>query len=283
MSDDQRSNKEQECDYEFPGVDIVEYSSRERQRSQDKQPSKSLHQKWQDLGIDRQIESGVALVGLVVAGVLAVTAINQLNAMREQTTSMQAQLAEMKAGGIETGKLIAATEKIAEATSTGIAQSKAALEATIEASRLGQRAWVGQSTIKVTVLEASKPIRVEVIFTNTGQSPALKTKGLFFMQVKERPIDIGKVNLDQLAKSLKDPSSISTVFPNKALSIQTNAIVPATEKDIAEIKAGRLEILVIGRVTYFDIFQTAHVTAVCARYEPIGKGFEYCDQHNYSN
>ncbi|MDP1767572.1 MAG: hypothetical protein Q8L74_02075 [Nitrospirota bacterium] len=283
MSDDQHSNKEQECDYEFPGVDIVEYSSRERQSSQDKQPSKSLHQKWQDLGIDRQIESGVTLVGLVVAGVLAVTAINQLNAMREQTTSMQAQLAEMKAGGVETGKLIAATEKIAEAASTGAAQSKAALEATIEASRLGQRAWVGLTNIKVMTFEVGKPIRIEIIFTNTGHSPALKAKGFFYMEVKELPINIGNFNLDQMARSHKDRPSIGTTFPNATLSIQTEATSPATEKSIAEIKAGRLKILIIGKVTYLDIFQNSHVSAVCAKYEPVGKGFEYCEQHNYSN
>ena len=283
MDDKHQSHQEHSCDDE-PSLECeIKDATRQSQPKTQEHPPKGFCQQWRELSLDRKIESGIGVVGLLVAIVLAWTAINQLSAMREQTTSMQSQLAEMKAGGAETGKLIAATEKIAEATNTGVAQSKAALDATIDASRVGQRAWVGPTNIKVMTFEVGKPIRIEIIFTNTGHSPALKAKGLFYMELKELPIDIGNFNLDQMAKNLKDRPSISTIFPNAALSIQTEATSPATEKSITEIKAGRLKILIIGKVTYLDIFQNAHVSAVCAKYEPVGKSFEYCDQHNYSN
>jgi len=137
--------------------------------------------------------------------------------------------------------------------------------------------------MKMMTFETGKPIRVEVVFTNTGHSPALKAKGFLFIRIRERPIEIGKFNLDEMAKSIKDRPSISTVFPNGALSLQTEPIGPATEKYIAEIEAGRLEILILGKVTYWDIFQNAHTSTLCAKYEPVRKAFAYCDQHNYSN
>lgn len=283
MNDENQSRQENSCDDEPSLESIGKDSARQSQTGTHVHPSKSFLQQWRELSLDRKIESVIGAVGLTVAIVLAYTAVNQLDAMQEQTAAMKSQLAEMKSGGVETGKLIAATEKIAEATSTGVVQSKTALDATIEASRLGQRAWVGPANMKMMTFEAGKPIRVEVVFTNTGHSPALKAKGFLFIRIRESPIDIGNFNLDEMAKSLKDRPSISTVFPNGALSLQTEPIGPATEKYINEVKAGRLEILILGKVTYLDIFQNTHISTVCAKYEPVGKGFAYCDQHNYSN
>ena len=92
----------------------------------------------------------------VFTGTLWVTSCNQLDSMREQTKTMQAQLAEMQSGSADT-KAIAesaktqaeATGRIAEATRSSVAQGKAAMDTTLEALRMDQRAWVGPSNIRI--------------------------------------------------------------------------------------------------------------------------------------
>jgi len=124
MNEENQTRQGNSCDDE-PSLESIEKdSARQDQTSTHVAPSKSFLQQWRELSLDRKIESGIGVVGLTVAIVLAYTAVNQLDAMKEQTAAMKSQLDEMKSGGVETGKLITATEKIAEATSTGVAQSK---------------------------------------------------------------------------------------------------------------------------------------------------------------
>ena len=291
MDEEQHSNKGQGCDDEFPGVDIADDSLWAKQNYQDNQPSKSLLQKWQDLSIDRQIESGVALVGLVIAGVLASTAIYQLNAMREQTTSMKDQLAEMKAGSAETGKLIAATEKIAEATSTGVAQSKAALEATVEASRLGQRAWVTAQNIQFEKLNNKGGDQVigwqfRAIWENIGATPTRGARN----HVSWLPIQ-NALPSDFRFPDLGASENIPLVLGPKAslgsglMNVDTNTIKAVQER--------KIHLYFWGWMSYRDIFENTrlHITKFCRELteihgDPVRAGgpvraiFTNCPYHN---
>lgn len=142
MDHETMEHREYSCDDEANLGEAIESLPTE-QVDPPKRDSKRFMHQWRDLSLDRKIESGIGVVGLIVAIVLAWTAVGQLAAMKEQTDSMRGQLAEMKSSATETEKLVTATEKIAEATKNSVEQSAAALKANIEASRLEQRAWVG--------------------------------------------------------------------------------------------------------------------------------------------
>jgi len=54
-------------------------------------------------------------------------------------------------------------------------QSKAVPDATIAASRLDQRAWLGISNVRIVQFEKDKPFKINVDFKNTGKTPSLQT------------------------------------------------------------------------------------------------------------
>lgn len=98
MNDEQKNEKEQPGNSETSNQKVIEGPVREEQAHQHHQPSTSLSQQWHCVSIDKRFETGIALIGLFIAAILAVVAACQLSAMKDQTASMQGQLTEMKSG-----------------------------------------------------------------------------------------------------------------------------------------------------------------------------------------
>lgn len=67
MNDHQQTGKDYSGNDESPIEEIIEEAKRNRERDEEEQPSKSLSQQLKELGLDRKIELGVAVVGLIIA------------------------------------------------------------------------------------------------------------------------------------------------------------------------------------------------------------------------
>jgi hypothetical protein len=98
-----------------------------------------------------------------------------------QAYLFRGQLAEMKSSGEQTGLLIGANAKLADAAAkqAEAADKQAnAMSAAVEVSReslvAAGRAWVGPRIAKITSpLEVGKPIEIFFEYANTGREPAL--------------------------------------------------------------------------------------------------------------
>lgn len=161
-------------------------------------------------------------------------------------------------------------------------QSKASLDATIEISRLEQRAWVGPTTMILKEMHAPDPINADVTIINSGKTPALDTRVRYYLYVSDTVIDIEKTSKSILAMSMGE-STVSTLFPN-----QTNHLIAPTsstdELAIQSVKAGRKLLYLFAWVWYEDVFHKSHETRFCAQFRPNGQVLSPCDgQYDYAN
>jgi hypothetical protein len=92
---------------------------------------------------------------------------------------------EMHDAGKQTDRIIVADERIAKAMEDSVKKSGDALNASIEASRTDQRAWVGVKSINVGTLEAEKNLVAEVALNNSGKSLANKVQGYATLAISD--------------------------------------------------------------------------------------------------
>ena len=211
--------------------------------------------------------------------------------MREQTAAMQAQLSEMKSGGIETGKLITATEKIANSTEDSVAQNKAALDATIEISRLGQRAWVTAKGIEIEKLPPKSGYQEVVwqfraIGENIGATPTKNARSHVSFQFgpEKMPKDF---RFPDLGSNENTPVVIG---PKSSIG---SSLLNVDANISKAVQARRMHLYFWGWMSYRDIFENTkqHMTKFCRELteihgDPVGTTgntkiiFTHCPYHN---
>jgi hypothetical protein len=138
------------------------------------------------------------------------------NAAKSAADTADATLKAMKTSAVETSaqidRLIAQQQRTADSMEQNLVRSKAALDASIKASRLDQRAWIGFIGVTAkNVAIGSKPSFTQIII-NTGKTPAL--------DVRARIDDIFSTAAQTFAPEYHAPpptehSSISVVMPNQ--------------------------------------------------------------------
>ena len=203
------------------------------------------------------------------------------------------QLHEMHEGGIDTHALAEATGDAANAATDqadaaqqfsdtaedingGIAgavdqleataqNAKAAIQATRDAMRLEQRAWVG-----LTVVDVPKPLPTgatfEIVnhFSNTGKTPALRAHA-----VSELEIDVH--NLQPIYKESDAPEGPPLLPGAEVRGSWTAPIL--NEETVKAIKDGSSIIYDRGAVWYWDVFGRKHVTTFCLAYNVASGAF----------
>lgn len=158
--------------------------------------------------------------------------------------------------------------------------SERSIEATRAALRLEQRAWVGIDRIQRGELVVNKPFTVEIVFTNTGKTPALDTIGQSstqFMLKGQEP--------DFRENAVGDLRSHALVLPGQVYTV-TNTFedvqgTPLLENaTIALIQKGEATIFLWGRINYSDIFGCQHWTNYCYIYTPKNGGYSAYSKGN---
>jgi len=173
--------------------------------------------------------------------------------------------------------------------------SKEALDAAIRQFREEQRAWVGPIALSLTgTIEAGKPIKAKVIFSNTGHTVATKMFQKLIVHTSVGPIDIGDYaqHPDEKEPSVRPfglKRSIAVLFPNQTVDLSSESGVPDAEAVLA-IQNGIRLVYVFGNVTYEDVFNRRHESTFCGIYIPeVGKPIPSdarlgtCDTYNYAD
>jgi hypothetical protein len=124
-----------------------------RRQNDEKAPKNKGERRWKRAEV----------LGLWAAAAVGLTAIiianndagKQLTTMNNQSGAMQGQLNEMKAASEQTARLVAANEKVANATQSA------------------GRAWVGPFYAAVANMKSGEAIKIDIAYGNTGREPAL--------------------------------------------------------------------------------------------------------------
>jgi hypothetical protein len=190
----------------------------------------------------------------------------------------------MKSSGEQTGLLIGANAKLAEATAkqadAAEKQAKAmneAVEVSKESLIVGGRAWVGPRSAKITSpIEIGKPIEVAIDYANTGREPALDfsyTVDAFLSSEAEekRGTSFARVSLAlNECRSREDLSSGQVVFPSTGFSAYNLTVSPPQQLVTPGMIDGEKTLIVQGcflyksfnvvRHSYFCYFYRAQIS-----------------------
>lgn len=219
-------------------------------------------------------------IGLGLIGLGALWIYNgQLSVMSGQLEQMKAASAQAK---IDTAAAITAQQKIAQDALTASQQSvDKSLGATIDNFHLEQRAWVGVSTMALTVILENEPLRAEAEITNSGKTPAFKVRiDKAGIQTNYGPLDVDDFIASGKWKKPTQPRSSPTIFPNSGVKIPFHTDQNLTEMWVKQIADHVLWVYIFGDIYYRDAFGIEHMTEFCGHYDPPTRRFDGCPHHS---
>lgn len=271
----------------------------------------NIFQRWKQTTISNKalVITG-AIVALGTIGQLCITVANNKAAARQtdkliEAANIQAGAAGKNAAAAESfaksadgmnSRLASAerdfqriaqdSEKNSAATQAGAAR---ALAASVEASQMDERAWLGVSEFEVLQYDpddSRKPFRMRLGLRNSGKTPALQIKVLGMFQVYNSKVD-GPTSDDwnvfegffkkETARFVAAPGA------DRAL-IATDANTDIVTKNYAGIRDHTAFMYYFGEISYVDIESRSHSTRFCLWLaEPENKQLIHCHDGNDMN
>ncbi|MGA9354959.1 MAG: hypothetical protein WBV46_14810, partial [Terriglobales bacterium] len=231
---------------------------------------------------------------LIATSVYTLFASKQWQTMRDQVGIMQGTLEEQRRSGRESTNQIwqaignlnwsaRSSDLEQKATESGIKgsqrQSKLALDASIDASRLDERPWViGSSfTLSKELDSADIPI-TKITVANVGKTPALDMVPTSEPYIWNESIS----PLGPLEEPKTKSTSLGVLAPGQTgVSFSTNPWL-APEYLFPAYKDGGSRYYVRAKVTYTDVNRLEHWTTICAYHimgHPLTE-FTYCSSGN---
>jgi hypothetical protein len=215
-----------------------------------------------------------------------------------QWNAMKGQLREMKSGGVDTHALAETASDQADAAqqfsdtaedinqrmsdavdqlSAAAAHAKSSIQATQDAMRLDQRAWVTVEGFKPTTFGTGQRFLATRVFKNTGRTPAIHVHARAVLN-PSKP----KEPVDWTIAYKAQPKTTEVVGPQEEL----NSLLDGTkgfpkglsDAGFEDIKAGRTIVYDYGIVSYCDVFGREHWTKFCNRFLPDSGEWELCDE-----
>jgi hypothetical protein len=238
----------------------------------------------------------------VLACIGIVTAFIYWNQLRV----MSGQLEQMKGGSAQTDRIIAAAEGIrgsveaanvqnAKALEQTLAisksgmessavQSKAALDAGIEASRNDQRAWVGPTSFALPeCVQDNRPVfiaegcegRFGANVVNAGKTIARKYTAR--VEAAIWPADAPFIPFYEEVGA----QSTSVIFPGMSVTNYSGGLMKGfNAAQVDGVKRGSVMVYFFGKLTYQDIFGKSHQTTFCVYVARDLRGLTGCSYYN---
>lgn len=151
-----------------------------------------------------------------------------------------------------------AMEKTQENIQTMVDSSKAAIDATQEAMRFEQRAWIVPKVAAISVPVGQVSVSRATI-TNTGRTPA--RNAWLQATVKSMPPDANPV-FDYPDRPTARPR-FGTIFPGDLENVTVNSSGIITDNFVNELQTKMYVIRFYGIIHYDDIFNRSHETKFC--------------------
>ena len=232
-------------------------------------PEKSpaeLEQERQQRALDRAIQKEISNTTRGLFWLAIVTAIVSALALTIST----------KAANAAKDAAEAATRQANHAEDS-VRQAKAALDATITASHVEQRAWVG--VIKVTAeTKLDIPVLFKVHISNSGRTPATQLRIKCWCRVisAEKPFEPIYVPPEGHTGGIE---SSGVLFPNGTGQGFVRTAQPFSDELHQAIARKEVMAYVWTRITYRDVFNEPHRTDYCAFWDG-AQGFSATAEYN---
>jgi hypothetical protein len=161
--------------------------------------------------------------------------------------------------------------------------SKQSIQATQDAMRLEQRAWVAETGMAMDAPEVGKKISGYVVWSNSGKSFAKKVKPLCHFSFVQNEITNETILTAMASKGTTTGTpSIGVLGPNAQSKTILENLQVTSDIDKARI-AGTWYTYIWGEMTYNDIFEQSHTTVFCSYRQGTTADFTQCPFHNDAN
>ena len=187
----------------------------------------------------------------------------------------------------QVGQMKSAVETAANQTaqmvySVGIAQDqlgemRRSVKGAAAQARLEQRAWITVNKIKY-VCKKGQPVKIEVIFQNTGETPAVQVTSFPRGQIM-RPEELPDFRYEGIEKTHSGVIGPNQFFSEK-LSFLENIGEQQRNTTIDAILDGEAILGVHGIVDFNDVFGKPHWYEYCYVLDLKSKSFNTCAEHN---
>ena len=144
----------------------------------------------------------------------------------------------------------------------------------------GQRAWVTLKEADHTDIKEGERVGIKLVFTNSGNSPALNLTINSNAQFRSIPVPTPMPLADECAP--QDRSKGVVTPHGDFLNIKTTNEILA-RKQIADIRNRNSRLYAWGRIEYDDIFGERHRTEYCLFSQPGTLSFTGCENNNTAN
>lgn len=202
-------------------------------------------------GLTKLIRVERMFAGAVIASTIAqgIFSYYQWNEAAKQTILMKRQLDDAEESGKESA-----------------AQSKAALDASIEASRNDQRPWITITAGDATGIIDSGPKRITFRVSNAGKSPARHTRAI-------RKLFTGATNMkipkELFPREADTPApEVPTTIPPGGQAIFYMDFSATSPEEIKSVSAGTRGLYLIGEIKYDDAYGRSEAEAFSFFWEP---------------
>jgi hypothetical protein len=181
---------------------------------------------------------------------------------------------EAYSSGKQTEKIIAADERLAHGIENVFAQANNSLKASIEASRMDQRAWVGVVKLNSFNFRVGPNFSIPFDVVNSGKTPALNVRTKTALKSVE--------NGNRFIPMYQEPTMVPSlgVIQPQVHSELTTLPVDISASQFGDIKNGRGTLYAYGRIDYDDIFGRPHETTFCVKYSAGNTIPIQCDAYN---
>jgi hypothetical protein len=186
-------------------------------------------------------------------------------------------------------KLDAQAKGIEQSRKSSLSASTKTLNASIDSSKLDERAWVGNCFFGMERFEKDKPIRVSIKFCNSGKTPAYKVEDSIMWKVVPTLID-GPTE-QELGRLISSPAN--AIAPQGSFimrggyndSLPMTTIEASGQKTLDQffdvLDAGTQFLYYFGNVRYTDAFGRPHTTQFCVFLANAKtKEMNYCRNYN---
>lgn len=144
----------------------------------------------------------------------------------------------------------------------------------------GQRAWVTLKQADHTEIKEGKGVGIKLVFTNSGNSPALNLTINSNAQFRSIPVPSPMPLADECASQER---SRGVVTPHgDFLNIKTLDEI-LTKEQTSDINNRNRRLYAWGRIEYDDIFGERHQTEYCLFSQPGTLNFTGCENNNTAN
>lgn len=238
----------------------------------------------------RSSEFWTALATVIIALFTALT----YTIVKDSTQDTQQLITAAQSQAQSAGVMAAAADKIKQAAQDMVAQdqriadnashaleasskqSSVTLDASIEASHLDQRAWVGSvaaSLVPNTAIKADTDTTVQIAIENTGKTPALDVAPHAHWNILMPDSPLTVENGSSFFQST------NVLFPNQAVTLTTDKFqIPAIELPL--ITKGDMVFKIWGEIPYDDVFGRHHWTKFCIILAKNLESLNACSEYN---